>query len=166
VLESAELFWISTVRADGRPHVTPLVAVWHDGALHFSTGPHEQKALNLVRSPAVVLTTGTNRWDRGLDVVVEGTARQITDDVALAELADIWSTKWDGRWQFRPVNAQPKAGSNTTLAGSPSCSECNQQRSWRSRRGTSATLGTCPERTSRSTDDRGAAGIDRRIARG
>lgn len=30
-LESAELFWISTVRADGRPHVTPLVAVWADG---------------------------------------------------------------------------------------------------------------------------------------
>jgi predicted pyridoxine 5'-phosphate oxidase superfamily flavin-nucleotide-binding protein len=25
VLETAELFWISTVRADGRPHVTPLV---------------------------------------------------------------------------------------------------------------------------------------------
>ena len=24
-LESAELFWISTVRADGRPHVTPVV---------------------------------------------------------------------------------------------------------------------------------------------
>jgi hypothetical protein len=31
-LETAELFWISTVRADGRPHVTPLVAVWDDGA--------------------------------------------------------------------------------------------------------------------------------------
>ena len=27
VLETAELFWITTVRADGRPHVTPLVAV-------------------------------------------------------------------------------------------------------------------------------------------
>jgi hypothetical protein len=31
ILESAELFWICTVRADGRPHVTPLVAVWLDG---------------------------------------------------------------------------------------------------------------------------------------
>ena len=26
LLETAELFWIITVRADGRPHVTPLVA--------------------------------------------------------------------------------------------------------------------------------------------
>jgi predicted pyridoxine 5'-phosphate oxidase superfamily flavin-nucleotide-binding protein len=28
VLETAELFWLSTVRADGRPHVTPVVAAW------------------------------------------------------------------------------------------------------------------------------------------
>ena len=47
VLEQAELFWISTVRADGRPHVTPLVAVWLDDAVHFATGPGEQKAVNL-----------------------------------------------------------------------------------------------------------------------
>ena len=36
VLETAELFWLSTVRADGRPHVTPCVPVWHDGAIHFT----------------------------------------------------------------------------------------------------------------------------------
>src|SRR5215469_11644011 len=36
VLETAELFWVSTVRADGRPHVTPCVAVWRDGAIHFT----------------------------------------------------------------------------------------------------------------------------------
>ena len=38
VLEAAEPFWISTVRADGRPHVTPLVAVWVNAAIHFHTG--------------------------------------------------------------------------------------------------------------------------------
>ena len=37
VLESAELFWISTVRADGRPHVTPVVAVWAEGAFGATT---------------------------------------------------------------------------------------------------------------------------------
>ena len=36
-IKQAEIFWISTVRTDGRPHVTPLVAVWLDDALHFST---------------------------------------------------------------------------------------------------------------------------------
>ena len=51
-LEAGELFWVTTVRADGRPHVTPLVAVWLDDALHFCTGPEEQKARNLEREPA------------------------------------------------------------------------------------------------------------------
>jgi nitroimidazol reductase NimA-like FMN-containing flavoprotein (pyridoxamine 5'-phosphate oxidase superfamily) len=37
-LERAGLFWVSSVRADGRPHVTPVVAVWMDGALYFSSG--------------------------------------------------------------------------------------------------------------------------------
>src|SRR5262245_34740420 len=33
-LEAAELFWITTVRHDGRAHVAPLVAVWLDDAVH------------------------------------------------------------------------------------------------------------------------------------
>ncbi len=58
VLETAELFWITTVRANGRPHVTPLVAVWMDDAIYFSTGAAEQKAINLSGNPHVILTTG------------------------------------------------------------------------------------------------------------
>ena len=104
VLETAELFWISTVRADGRPHVTPLVAVWLDGAIHFSTGAEEQKALNLRGNPHVILTTGCNHWDAGLDIVVEGDAVQVTDDDVLTRLAQAWTTKWDGRWQFEARN--------------------------------------------------------------
>jgi nitroimidazol reductase NimA-like FMN-containing flavoprotein (pyridoxamine 5'-phosphate oxidase superfamily) len=101
VLETAELFWISTVRADGRPHVTPLVAVWCEGALHFTTGPTEQKALNLTGNRHVILTTGCNGWDEGLDVVVEGDAARVTDDETLNRLAAAWSAKWDGRWKWR-----------------------------------------------------------------
>jgi nitroimidazol reductase NimA-like FMN-containing flavoprotein (pyridoxamine 5'-phosphate oxidase superfamily) len=99
-LESAQISWLSTVRADGRPHVTPLVAVWLDGALHFTTGPTEQKALNLATNHHVVLTTGCNSWDQGLDVMVEGEARRVTDRATLERLAAAWRTKWDGRWQF------------------------------------------------------------------
>jgi general stress protein 26 len=99
-LETAQLFWISTVRADGRPHVTPVVAVWADNALHFSTGAEEQKTINISVNPHVILTTGSNDWTRGLDVVVEGDAVRITDDDVLGRLAKIWTTKWDGAWQF------------------------------------------------------------------
>jgi nitroimidazol reductase NimA-like FMN-containing flavoprotein (pyridoxamine 5'-phosphate oxidase superfamily) len=100
VLETAELSWISTVRADGRPHVTPLVAVWLDGAIHFHTGAGEQKAANLRANPHVVLTTGCNRWNEGLDVVVEGEAVRVTDEDMLRRLAEAWAAKWDGRWQL------------------------------------------------------------------
>jgi general stress protein 26 len=101
-LETAQLSWISTVRVDGRPHVTPLVAVWHDGALHFSTGPDEQKAVNIAGNPHVVLMTGCNRWDEGLDVIVEGQARRVTERAVLQQLAAAWAEKWDGQWQFTP----------------------------------------------------------------
>jgi nitroimidazol reductase NimA-like FMN-containing flavoprotein (pyridoxamine 5'-phosphate oxidase superfamily) len=99
-LETAELFWISTVRADGRPHVTPLVAVWLDGALHFCTGPAEQKAINLRGNRHVILTTGCNVWERGLDVVVEGEAVRVTDEPTLGRLAEAWSRRWDGQWRY------------------------------------------------------------------
>ncbi|MEO7019256.1 MAG: pyridoxamine 5'-phosphate oxidase family protein [Ktedonobacteraceae bacterium] len=100
VLETAEVFWLSSVRDDGAPHVTPVVAVWHDGAIHFSTANTEQKAVNLRRNPHVILTTGCNHWEEGLDVVVEGDAIRITDHDVLENLAKVWATKWDGRWQY------------------------------------------------------------------
>jgi general stress protein 26 len=99
-VESAELFWITTVRAGGQPHVSPLVAVWLDGAIHFSTGAQEQKAVNLRGNSKVVLTTGCNDWKGGLDVVLEGIATRQTDPTLLQRLAEAWTTKWDGRWLF------------------------------------------------------------------
>jgi nitroimidazol reductase NimA-like FMN-containing flavoprotein (pyridoxamine 5'-phosphate oxidase superfamily) len=100
VLEEAELYWITTVRADGRPHVTPLIGLMHDGALHFSTGPREQKYRNLEHSPRVALTTGNNTWAAGLDVVVEGQAVRVSDDSRLQELADGYEAKYGSFWHF------------------------------------------------------------------
>lgn len=100
VLESAELFWLSTVRVSGQPHVTPLVAVWVDDALHFTTGDEEQKAANLRSNSRVALTTGRNDWQGGVDVVVEGNAVLATDQVVLERLCEVWRTKWDGSWEY------------------------------------------------------------------
>ena len=104
VLDHAELFWISTVRADGRPHVTPLPAIWRDDALYFCTGAGEQKGVNLARNPKCTLTTGTNAWKSGLDVVVEGTATRVVDDERLRTLAGEWASKYHGDWQFDVAN--------------------------------------------------------------
>jgi hypothetical protein len=100
VLERAELYWLTTVRADGRPHVTPLIGVAEGEVVHFCTGLREQKARNLEHNAQVALTTGNNAWAQGLDVVVEGTAVRITDHDALQRLADAYEAKYGSVWHF------------------------------------------------------------------
>jgi nitroimidazol reductase NimA-like FMN-containing flavoprotein (pyridoxamine 5'-phosphate oxidase superfamily) len=102
VLDDAEIFWLSTVRRDGRPHVIPLPAMWLDGALHFCTGPQEQKAKNIAANPQCVLTTGTDRFRSGLDVVVEGRASRVTDGALLTRLAAKWQDKLG--WSYAVVD--------------------------------------------------------------
>src|SRR5262245_10493725 len=75
ILETASCS--GSLRSDSRPHVTPLLAVWLDDAIHFCTGATEQKAVDLGRNSHVILTTGCNHWDKGIDVVVEGIAVQL-----------------------------------------------------------------------------------------
>ncbi len=99
VFADAAIYWLTTVRADGRPHVTPLIAVWRDGAVHICTGPDEQKARNLSANANVAVIPGTNVWS-GLDVIVEGTAIRVTDDDELTELAAAWEAKYGGEWHF------------------------------------------------------------------
>src|SRR5579859_1894095 len=103
-LRDAQLYWLSTVRPDGQPHVTPLIGIWLDGALYFTTGPSERKAKNLVHNARCVLTTGHNALD-GLDLVVEGTATTVTDTTELRRVADTYESKYgsqftapDGTW--------------------------------------------------------------------
>lgn len=99
-LRSAELYWLTTVRLDGRPHTAPLVGLWVDEAFVFCTGPGEQKARNLVAHGAVTVTTGVNAWKDGLDVVIEGTAARVAGLDATAALADAYREKYDGEWDF------------------------------------------------------------------
>jgi general stress protein 26 len=100
VLDEAELYWLTTVRADGRPHVTPLIGVVEDEVVHFCTGLREQKARNLEHHRQVALTTGNNTWAKGLDVVVEGTADRVVDRDTLQRLADAYEAKYGSAWHF------------------------------------------------------------------
>ncbi|MER8185767.1 pyridoxamine 5'-phosphate oxidase family protein [Kitasatospora sp. NPDC094015] len=99
-LAGAELYWLSTVRPDGRPHVTPLIAVWVDGALHFCTGAGERKAANLAGNPHCVLTAGANALREGLDVVVEGEAVRLVEVAALRPVAEAYERKYGSEWHF------------------------------------------------------------------
>jgi hypothetical protein len=103
-LAAAELYWLTTVRSSGRPHITPLVGAWVDDAFVFCTGPEEQKARNLDNSAAVAVTTGVNMWNDGLDVVVEGDAQRVTGVAELTTLADVIREKYHGDWDFTPTD--------------------------------------------------------------
>jgi nitroimidazol reductase NimA-like FMN-containing flavoprotein (pyridoxamine 5'-phosphate oxidase superfamily) len=92
-LQDAQVYWLSTVRPDGRPHVTPLLGVWHEGALYFCTGSTERKAKNLAHNPHCVLTTGSNKLD-GLDLVVEGMVAKVTDPPELTSVAETFESKY------------------------------------------------------------------------
>lgn len=102
LLAAAELYWITTVRGDGSPHVTPLVGLWHQESFVFCTGPTEQKARNLESNCTVAIATGTNTWNAGHDVVVEGTAERIVDAAALYTLAQAYFEKYGDDWKFEP----------------------------------------------------------------
>ncbi|MEU4314165.1 pyridoxamine 5'-phosphate oxidase family protein [Nocardia sp. NPDC024068] len=93
VLRAAEVFWLSTVRPDGRPHVTPLLAAWSLGGMCFTTGGQERKALNLDHNPHCVLTTGTNTLT-GVDVVIEGAASVVDERSERAQAAADFERKY------------------------------------------------------------------------
>src|SRR3954447_12745770 len=102
-LGAAQLYWLMTVRSDGRPHAVPVCGVWREGAFYFCTGDAEQKMRNLEHDPHVVVTAGplgADGWGTGKDIAVEGAAEPITDDALLDELAEEWRTKYDGDWEW------------------------------------------------------------------
>jgi hypothetical protein len=98
VLDAAGIFWIATVRPDGRPHVTPLVAVWLDDVVYFTTGSGERKERNLRGNAHCVLTTGTNAFRDGLDVVLEGIAERVVDGGTLGRVAERIAEKYEWRY--------------------------------------------------------------------
>jgi nitroimidazol reductase NimA-like FMN-containing flavoprotein (pyridoxamine 5'-phosphate oxidase superfamily) len=99
-LQEAEVLWLSTVRPDGRPHVVPLIAVWLDGALYFSTGEGERKAKNLATNTHVTITTGSNALTEGFDIVVEGEAKIVSSDAKVRRIADAYVAKYGEGWRL------------------------------------------------------------------
>lgn len=104
VLETAEVFWLATVRADARPHVTPVAAAWLDRTLYFGTGSTAQKLKNLRGNPHVVLTTGCNHLATGLDIVVEGDAAPVTDAAVHERFYQQQAILWGEGWPIQLRN--------------------------------------------------------------
>ena len=94
-LEAARLYWVVTVRPDGRPHAMPVEGIWLDGAFYFGAGPGTRRARNLGANPAVVVhSESTERA-----VIIEGFAERVTEVETLERLSDLNETKYG----FRPT---------------------------------------------------------------
>jgi uncharacterized pyridoxamine 5'-phosphate oxidase family protein len=99
-LKTAEVYWLTTVRPDGRPHVTPLIGVWLDTALYFCAGDPDRKWKDLSTNQNVVLTTGNNAFRDTLDIVVEGKAVVVRDDAKVSRLGDAFEAKYGKEWRL------------------------------------------------------------------
>jgi hypothetical protein len=86
--------WLTTINADGSPHVTSVGALWHRGSFWFQTGERTRKARNVARNPRCAMSVAT----RGCDVVVEGEAHRVTEPQLVSEAASLWA---QGGWPAR-----------------------------------------------------------------
>jgi nitroimidazol reductase NimA-like FMN-containing flavoprotein (pyridoxamine 5'-phosphate oxidase superfamily) len=82
-LTSAANYWFATVWPDGRPHASPIWAVWLDGKLYFDGSPETRRMKNIAANPnvAVHLESGNEV------VIIDGTAGAVPapPDRALTE---------------------------------------------------------------------------------
>jgi nitroimidazol reductase NimA-like FMN-containing flavoprotein (pyridoxamine 5'-phosphate oxidase superfamily) len=103
-LQEAEVLWLSTVTPEGRPHVVPLIAVWLDGALYFSTGEDERKAKNLRTNRQVTIVTGSNALTEGLDIVLEGEAEVVSGAAKVRRIARAYVAKYGEGWRLPGID--------------------------------------------------------------
>src|ERR671911_164434 len=68
-------FWLTTLNADGSPHVTSVGALWQAGSCWFQTGERTRKAKNVARDPRCTISVAT----QGFDVMVSGEVTRVPD---------------------------------------------------------------------------------------
>src|SRR5687768_1036697 len=113
-MNEALIYWVASVRPDGRPHVTPIWGAWVDDAFWMEGGPNTRRFKNLAQNPASVVTV-----ERGNDaIILEGDAERVfdLDDALTRRLLDGYAkyvkshgytaeaANWDdgGIWRVRP----------------------------------------------------------------
>jgi hypothetical protein len=84
-------FWLSTIDADGRPHMTAVGAFWVDGRYYFSGGPRSRKIRNIDRDSRCAFGVAVH----GYDVALEGRAARVNDEAQLQRIARVFA---EGGW--------------------------------------------------------------------
>ncbi len=90
-LDRCRNFWVSTVSADGRPHLMPVWGIWlpERDQFMFSCAPGARKARNLRGNPRVSIAV-----DDSVEVVViEGVAAEVRT-TEIVDLVRRWAAKY------------------------------------------------------------------------
>ncbi len=103
-------FFLGTVGPDGRPHAAGVGALWFDGDLCIASGLTTHKSRNLAVNPACTISVKLE----GIDLVLEGEARRVTDPPTLEQVAELyrkggWPAEVEGDALTAPYSA-PSAG--------------------------------------------------------
>jgi PPOX class probable F420-dependent enzyme len=89
-LTAARNYWVASTWPDGRPHTMPVWGAWDDSMLWFTSATGSRKVRNLRADPRCSVTTE----DASDPVIIEGTARIVTDAAAIQRVVDLMNAKY------------------------------------------------------------------------
>jgi nitroimidazol reductase NimA-like FMN-containing flavoprotein (pyridoxamine 5'-phosphate oxidase superfamily) len=89
-LADSEDCLLATSGAGGRVHMVPVLGVWLEGAVCFSTRRQTRKARDLAENDNCAITVPGH----DVDLVVEGTAHLVRDAAGLQRVVDLFRTKY------------------------------------------------------------------------
>jgi nitroimidazol reductase NimA-like FMN-containing flavoprotein (pyridoxamine 5'-phosphate oxidase superfamily) len=89
-LTAARNYWVASVWPDGRPHTMPVWGMWDDSTLWFTSAAQSRKVKNLRHDLRCCVTTE----DASDPVIIEGTARFVTDTPTLQRVVDLMNAKY------------------------------------------------------------------------
>lgn len=94
LMDSIRTGKFASVRADGRPHVTPIWYIYENGRLYFNTWHTSIKGKNILRDGRVSILVDEEKPPFAF-VIIEGNAEAL--DISLEELAT-WAGRIGGRY--------------------------------------------------------------------
>jgi general stress protein 26 len=90
LLSKTPIYFLGTVREDGRPHVMPIWGIWMDDRFYFGSGKKSVKARNIAKNPNCVVCGA----EGDAAVIVEGKAAKVRDKAILRKLAAVYLKKY------------------------------------------------------------------------
>ena len=91
-LRTEPIIWLTSVRADGRPHLVPVWFYWDGATALILSQPNNQKIRNIQRNPNVMLALEAK--DEGGDIVLfEGKAELLSQSASQA-IPDAYKQKY------------------------------------------------------------------------